>query len=116
MPKSYLLLFCSSFIIIFSLIPSAILTIEHYIKVPQNCSLFGRIIEEDLIGSYHHQHSSPQDIRTSGAIHLYVPVSAVMTPVSDTTLATPKSATLTTCKMEGNILKMELSNTIIKFE
>lgn len=37
---------------------------------------------------------------TSGAIHLYVPVSAVITPVCAFTLATPKSATLTTCKIK----------------
>lgn len=35
---------------------------------------------------------------TSGAIQRYVPVSAVITPDWTFTRATPKSATLTTCK------------------
>lgn len=41
---------------------------------------------------------------TSGAIHLYVPVSAVITPDWAFTLATPKSATLTTCMKACNII------------
>lgn len=51
---------------------------------------------------------------TSGAIHRYVPVSAVMTPDWALTLATPKSATFTVCN-GTNVLLSVLYAQFIEF-
>lgn len=72
--------------------------INHFLNVKRK--KWYRIVntqEERYMCALYKSNDSHNQRLTSGAIHRYVPVSAVITPDWAFTLATPKSATLTTC-------------------
>lgn len=72
--------------------------INHFLNVKRK--RWYRIVntqEERYMCALYKSNDSHNQRLTSGAIHRYVPVSAVITPDWAFTLATPKSATLTTC-------------------